>query len=337
MRHDLPGGIITTQPGTSLQAAIDRAAEGAVLWLAPGAWRENILIKRSLTLRGLGGGRSRIIGREGGYPVVRILAPAGSEGTIVRLEGLEISGAEGDCADWCRGICADGLLIQGPAGVTLTGSRIVGNSWTGISLWGSARVVISSSTIAKNGHYGLWLWNSAYARVSDSLVLENGLGIENSSDPERDGIALRDRAWATIARSTLAGNGHYGLWLADEARARLSSSTIGGNRQGGVWLRDGAQANIADSLISENGEGIQLAGRASATLVRNRITRNRGHGVLLYHRPCYRAAEAFAGRISGEINAIPGPGEPDGNERGDVCPAELGFLKGPCAGGENHE
>ncbi|MCR4403864.1 MAG: right-handed parallel beta-helix repeat-containing protein [Candidatus Acetothermia bacterium] len=218
--------------------------------------------------------------------------------------------------------------------VELTGSAVASNSRSGISLWDSARLVISGCTIARNGHYGLWLWNSAYARVSNSAVLENGVGIESSSDLGRDGIALRDRAWATIVHSTLAGNGHYGLWLADEARARLSRSAVTRNRQGGVWVRDSAQANIADSLISENGEGIQLAGRARASIVRNRIISNRGYGILLYHRPCYMTAEAFLGHHCGRANIISGSEEPEGNGLGAFCPGELQFLLTE-AGGEH--
>jgi parallel beta-helix repeat protein len=332
MDRDIPECRLMIQTGASLQGGIDRAPEGAVLYPAAGVWQENILIGKSLTLRGLGVGKTIINGCRKGYPVVWIMPSAGLEEIMVRLEGLEIAGAHGDCADWRRGVCSDGLLIQGPARVDLSDSKIVGNQRSGISLWNSARVAISNSTVAENDHYGLWLWNSAYARISDSVILENGIAIENSSDPERDGIALRDRAWATIAHSTVAGNGHYGLWLADEARLRVSSSTISGNRQGGVWLRDGAQANIVDSLISENGDGIQLAGRARATIVGNRIIKNRGYGVLLYHRPCYRTGEAFAGHILGRANIIADSEAAEGNGLGAICPEELEFLSAEVGG-----
>jgi hypothetical protein len=36
----------------------------------------------------------------------------------------------------------------------------------------------------------------------------------------------------------------------------------------------------------------------------------------------------FTGHIEGSGNTIPGPSEPDGNLRGDVCPEALGVLKG---------
>ena len=44
-------GTITVAPGESLQVAIDRAPNGAVIELTPGNWTENIVIDKSITIR----------------------------------------------------------------------------------------------------------------------------------------------------------------------------------------------------------------------------------------------------------------------------------------------
>lgn len=65
---------VTVQPGESIQAAIDAAAEGLVICLTKGTWKENVKIEKSLTLRG-DAERSedvRIVGVKGGHPVIRI-------------------------------------------------------------------------------------------------------------------------------------------------------------------------------------------------------------------------------------------------------------------------
>ena len=292
---------LTLGPEESLQAAIDRAAEGTVIHLVEGTWEENLRIERSLTLRGVGQERTVIAGREEGYPVVSIVAMGR---VTIRIEGLTIAGAYGECADWHRGICADGLLIRGPAQVKIADSTVSENRKSGLFLGGEAWVELIDSAISRNGHYGLWLMDRAQAKVSYSVISRNGFGPADGLDSARDGIALRGSARAKIVDSTISKNGHHGLWVSDSARAEVSSSTISGNKRGGIWLRDGARAKIWG----------------------NRIIDNRGYGVALYRRPCYLTSHPFSGRIWGKANIISGRRGLEGDEEHTVCPPELEFL-----------
>lgn len=289
-------------PGESLQVAIDRAAEGAVLSLAAGRWAENLRITKPLTLRGEGQERTLIEGREEGWPTVWIGAVGRA---TVRIEGLGIVGACGGCADWPRGICADGLLVQGPAEVKISDSAVSGNRRSGLLLRGQAWVGISGSLISENGHYGLWLWGSARAGIEGSTISENGRGPADGLDSARDGIAVRGSAQAEIANSIISKNGHHGLWVSDSARAELHGSTIFGNGRGGIWLRD----------------------RARAQIIENKIIDNNGYGVALYRRPCYLTSHPFSGHIQGRGNTISGRRPRWNGQRAiAVCPPELEFL-----------
>jgi parallel beta-helix repeat protein len=292
---------LTVGSGESLQAAIDRATEGTVIHLVEGTWEENLRIERSLTLRGVGQEKTVIEGREEGYPTVRIIS---TKEVAVRIEGLTIAGAHGECADWHRGICANGLLVQGPAQVKIIDSTVSENRKSGLFLGGEAQVEIIDSAISRNGHYGLWLMDWAQAKVSYSIISRNGFGPADGLDSARDGIALRGSAWAEIVDSTISKNGHHGLWVSASAQAEISGSTISGNKRGGIWLRDGAQARIWG----------------------NRIIDNNGYGVALYRRPCYVTSHAFSGHIWGKANIISCQREPEGNDKHTVCPEELGFL-----------
>jgi hypothetical protein len=60
--------------------------------------------------------------------------------------------------------------------------------------------------------------------------------------------------------------------------------------------------------------------------VETKITANGGYGVALFQRPCHQIDWTFTGRVSGQLNTIPGPGEPEGNRKGAICPEELVFL-----------
>ena len=135
---------VTVQPGQSIQAAIAGAQEGAVICLGEGSWQENLKIEKALTLRGQGAQKTVIDGIQEGYPVVWVV---GVQPIEVKLEGLKVTGAEGECADWP--ICAFGALIQGTAQAEITNSTISEN-WIGIELGGTAQAKITDSTISKN-------------------------------------------------------------------------------------------------------------------------------------------------------------------------------------------
>ncbi|MCI2426788.1 hypothetical protein LM597_05210 [Candidatus Acetothermia bacterium] len=66
-----PTYTIFVQPEESIQEAIDRAPEGAVIYLGEGTWQENIKITKPLTLRGQGPEKTVIKAVEAG-PLVEI-------------------------------------------------------------------------------------------------------------------------------------------------------------------------------------------------------------------------------------------------------------------------
>ena len=269
----MPECTIWVQPGESIQAAIDAAPEGAVICLPAGIWEENIVIEKSITLRGMGAEQTIIDGIEDGYPVVWIMGPEEEVQAIsVQIEGLTITGADGRCADEEERICAHGVLIQGSAQVAITRSTISGNGVAGIMLLGSAQAEITNATISENGKGGIVLLDSAQTEITGSTISGNGVA----------GIMLADSAQAVITSSTISENGKGGIVLVGSAQAVITDSSIVGHRLVGVELRDSAQAVVTDSTISENREwGIQLAGSAWAEITDSTISENGKSGIML--------------------------------------------------------
>jgi parallel beta-helix repeat protein len=278
---------VTVEPGQSIQEAINKAPAGAVICLTAGTWEENIVIEKSLTLRGEKE-KTVIDGVHENYPVVWVRAPEEQE-VVVQLEGLRITGAEGRCADYY--ICADGVLLQGSAQATISNSSLSENGWAGIIvLWDSAQVTISDSSISRNGYEGIELWGSAQASISSSTLSGNGLGIElwdsaqasisNSTLSENaTGIRLVSSAQATITNSTLSVNRDEGIKLEDSAQVTITNSTLSGNKWG-IVLEGSAQATISNSTLSGNEKnGIMLRDSAQATISGNLFTGNRGCGI----------------------------------------------------------
>lgn len=286
---------VTVQPGESIQAAIDQAQEGAVICLSAGIWEENLKIeKKSLVLRGAGAEETVIDGVEEGYPVVWIMGPEEAQTASVKVERLSITGAKGWCADWDKGVCAYGMLIQGATRVEITDSTISENWGEGIWLRGSSQAEITRSTISGNLGDGIELSDLSQAEITGSTISENsGDGIEVSGSSlveitssiifknEWAGVLLGDSAQAEITDSIISGNlGRDSIKLWDLARVKIMGSTISENR-GGISLRGSARIVIIDSAISKNIEaGVILFGSARAEITGSIISENWG-GIML--------------------------------------------------------
>lgn len=112
-----PGCTVTLSPGSSIQEAINRAATGDVICLAAGAWKESVIIEKSLTLRAAEVQPQPnvvIQSAKEDWPVILIRSEQEIEVTVV---GLKTTGAFGECFDYP--ICAYGISVGGRAKVVI--------------------------------------------------------------------------------------------------------------------------------------------------------------------------------------------------------------------------
>jgi parallel beta-helix repeat protein len=220
---------ISVQPGESIQTAIERAPEGAVIILAEGEWRENVVIEKSLTLRGQGAERSVIRVRDADSHVVQIKAAAGLDALEhaphVVLEDLSVTGAYGLMLGILVGIgaeatitscivaeCGSGICIEDSARVTISGCTVSNNrrdaapeyfgDGEGIGLWGDSQATIQGCVVSRNAGDGIKVWDSAIVVITDCTVSRNRFGID-----------LRGSVQATIERNRISENRHYGVFL----------------------------------------------------------------------------------------------------------------------------
>ncbi len=360
-----PPCTVTVQPGESVQKAIDQAAEGAVICLAPGRWAENLAIQKSLTLRGTGKEPKEvwIVGAREGHPVVRIESQGEIEVGIENLTAAEAKGLY--CAMPEQWVCPHGLQALGKAKVLIKDVQVSYNN-VGLSVWGSAQVSLNHSQISNNG-WGWWVQDSAQVSLSYSQISNNGWGwwVQDSaqvslthsmvSGHERlgffvvdsatvilshsqvsdsgIGVVVRYSAQLSLSHSTISNNWFIGL-AADigSATVTLQNSIVSGNGRG-LAVGDSTTVRIEGSEISGNeGHGIFLQDKAVAEIWGSRILNNGGYGIVLYWEGCvdadYKADFKFAGQVMGEGNTIPGKEEPDGNKQGDLCPPDYPWPPG---------
>jgi parallel beta-helix repeat protein len=271
---------IRIRPGESLQEAITQAPEGAVICLAPGLYRENLTINKSITLRGEGANpkETLIIKAEEG-DVIAISGPP----KVVILENLAVAGS------WPE--YTAGIHITGSVRVELSDCFLTGND-RGLWAGGSALVTLQRCTISGNG-YGLLLEEAAKVSLQNSPISDNGLGVwvVGSAEAILIDCAISDNYWGVIA--------------AGSARLELNTCTITGSLGDGIRLTQKVSATVNTSRILNNsGYGVLLYTRDCLIPISAR----------------YNSGDEFTGLIMGGGNIIPERNEPDGNRRGSVCP-----------------
>jgi len=176
----------------TIQEAIDAIAPGGTITLAPGTYEEGLTIWKPLTLKGAGPEETTLKALPERGLIVSILAEV--EG--VKLEGLKVTGSEGD-----------GLWILGQA--ELVRLEVSGNGWYGLVVGGSAQVTLRNTQVSGNWHDGLRVYGSAHVVVWDSLI--EGNGTDCPSAKIYNGIEVWDRAHLEVYGSTIRNNHAWGI------------------------------------------------------------------------------------------------------------------------------
>ena len=241
------GTILRVQTGSSIQAVIDQASAGTTIELPQGTWQENLRIERSLVIRGTGAGETIINGRSDGYPAIWI-ASTGVQTVSVAISGITVSAGSSACADASQSECADGILAEGQATITVNDSSFT-NSYAGIWLRSSANATIMRSTLLQNT-YGMVISEQAQARISNCTI----------SGSAKDGMIVADDAQLTLNSNTIADNKRTGISV-DIPPCYNTSRTFGGLIIGGN--------NTIPTSSADQGNGIAIC-PASISLLSSR-------------------------------------------------------------------
>jgi parallel beta-helix repeat protein len=127
------GSVVRTEDYASVQTAVDAAAPGATVWVAPGTYSESLIVNKTVA----------IIGEKGCDPIFH----GGGSGIAITL----LSGASGStvtgivCTAWDQGV-----LIQNSGDCKIYGNSICLMGSSAIVLEGSGGNVISENTISQN-------------------------------------------------------------------------------------------------------------------------------------------------------------------------------------------
>ncbi|MBI1742469.1 right-handed parallel beta-helix repeat-containing protein [Candidatus Acetothermia bacterium] len=337
---------------TKIQDAIDAATAGDTISVQPGFYRENLRMTKSLMLQGAD--MASVMMSDGAAPTIDIVGDPNAP-LQVTIEGFTIVGTlnpqltdVGIQSRFARVTISRNVITRhGSYGVRIVNgvATIRANTLTvngGAIALGSPSGAITLTTIERNlitknrkplsgimegnGSISL-LGQSGDAQVTENVITENeGDGLDLSLGP----------AFWTIARNTIASNTGAGVTLGSSVfgRIQIESNTISRNGGDGLFLKGGNRVFVFSNLIASNGQdGIRLDPSSSADifLMDNRIREQKLWGIGGLIKACHPesadAKETLVGSIRGQDNVIPDKSEVGGNQRGDVCPEGLRFLK----------
>ncbi|MFJ9823487.1 right-handed parallel beta-helix repeat-containing protein [Streptomyces sp. NPDC101160] len=264
----------------SLAAALEAAGDGDVLTVAPGTYRENLVVQRAVTLRGGDGmtGSVRIAPADGVPLTVRASAT---------LQDLHIEGQDA---------AAPALLVEDGT-PELLDLRILTRSAAGLEVRGAARPTVRRCTVDNPAGVGIAVLDGAGGVFEECEVVsagQSGISVRGGAHPRLERCRVHHASGAGITvngeNSGLEGIGcevyeikGAGLQIAARATAHLSDSAVHRTSADGITLDTDAVLTLSDCDIHDIPENaVDLRSRSVLTLTRSTVRRFGRNGLSVW-------------------------------------------------------
>lgn len=265
---------------TSLAAALEAAGDGDILTVAPGTYRENLIVARAVTLRG----------PEGSLGSVRI-APADGVPLTVRasatIQDLHIEGQDAT---------SPALLVEDGA-PELTELRVVTRSAAGIEVRGAARPTVRRCTVDNPAGVGIGVLDGAGGVFEECEIVaagQAGISVRGGAHPRLERCRIHHASGAGLS-VTGEGSGMEaigcevyeikgtGVQIASRAAAHLTDSSVHRTSADGITLDTDAVLTLSDCDIHDIPENaVDLRSRSVLTLTRSTVRRFGRNGLSVW-------------------------------------------------------
>ncbi|MET9922235.1 right-handed parallel beta-helix repeat-containing protein [Streptomyces sp. NPDC006435] len=264
----------------SLTAALEAAADGDVLTVAPGTYRENLVLHRAVTLRG----------PEGSVGSVRI-APVDGVPLTVRasavVSDLHVEGQDST---------VPALLVEDGA-PEIADLRIVTRSAAGIEVRGAARPAVRRCTVDNPAGVGIAVLDGAGGVFEECEVVsagQAGVSVRDGAHPRLERCRVHHASGAGLSvtgeGSGLEGVGcevyevkGSGVQVTARAAAHLGECTVHRTSADGITLDTDAVLTLADCDIHDIPENaVDLRSRSVLTLTRSTVRRFGRNGLSVW-------------------------------------------------------
>ncbi|MFI0961545.1 right-handed parallel beta-helix repeat-containing protein [Streptomyces sp. NPDC021080] len=253
----------------SLAAALEAAAEGDVLTVAPGTYRENLVVERAVTLRG----------PEGSPGSVRI-APVDGVALTVRasavVQDLHVEGQDS---------ASPALLVE-EGTPELLNVRIVTRSAAGIEVRGGARPTVRRCTVDNPAGVGIAVLDGGGGVFEECEVVaagQSGVVVRGGARPRLERCRVHHTSGPGLSvtgeNSSLEAIGcevyevkGSGVQITARATAHLTDCDVHRTTADGVTLDTDAVLTLADCRIHDIPENaVDLRSRSVLTLTRTTV------------------------------------------------------------------
>ena len=288
-------------PGESIQAAIDHAAPGDVVEVMRGRYRENLLVDKTLTLRGLD--RPTISGGLSGDTIRVTAADVVIEGLIVTDSGDSLRDQNAGIYIWPgahRAVVRHcdlaynlfGLWIEKANDVRIEGNLITGKReyrssqrGNGIQLYNTrgARILDNNISFVRDAIYvdvshhaefrGNRMHRSRYG--THYMNSYHNLWEDNDVFLNRGGLALMEVRDQVVRNNRSWGNSDHGIMLRTIQDSLVENNVVAGNERG-FFIYDAEYNTLRGNLVVDNVVGMHVwAGSKNNEVERNDFIANR--------------------------------------------------------------
>ncbi|RLV70182.1 AAA ATPase central domain protein [Streptomyces sp. CBMAI 2042] len=249
--------VLSVGPGdrfSTIGEALAAARTGALISVRPGTYAENLVIHTRVTLTAAEGrGTVEIRPRSGS--VIALRADA------VMLSELTLRGGDAElpAVDVRRGQAA------------FDGCEIVGAAWTAMLAGGTGSLALRDCRVSNPQGAGIVVTSTTPTTV-ESCTLEH-LGTS--------GIVLAEQGEARIRDCTVRGARGNGLLANGETRGTVEDCDISSTDKPSIALEENSAISVVRTVVHDTSTGVHLSSAGRTTLEDVRVTGASGNGIAL--------------------------------------------------------